>query len=246
MGKIRNKWKNNNWRENRGEEYSWQDDDLHYDYGWLKKIVIATMIFAIVYSAHISETTIGRFIDKGVRYSLSLQTDFNYIIEQVINHAPPTMDVSILKKVQTTVSRPADPLLYMSAPINGKIISTFGWQGNSASKQDVMQEGIAFEDVIGTSIRAAASGKVKTIAESAQHGKILILEHSQELESLYGSLGEILVHQGDAVSQGQIIGTLGKRGTNDKGILYFEVREKGKAIDPMTRLKGNFPALEGK
>jgi len=246
MANMKNKWPNNKWKESKGEDYSWQNYEVNYDYSWLKKIIIATGIFAIVYSAHISGTAVGRFVDEGVRYSLTIQTDFNYIIEKIISHAPPAMDVSILKKVQTVVSRPADPLLYMSAPVNGKIVSSFGWKTTAGSKQEVMQEGIEFEDAIGTSIRASAAGKVKSIGESAQQGKVLILEHSQELDTVYGSLGEIVVSQGDIVSQGQIIGRLGKKGTNSKGVLYFEVREKGKAIDPMTRLKGDFSVSEGK
>ena len=72
------------------------------------------------------------------------------------------------------------------------------------------------------------------------------MEHSQDVDTLYGHLGEILVKQGDIISQGQVIGKVGKTGMVSGPLLYFEVREKGKAINPETRLKGDSPTTEGK
>jgi len=243
---AKNTWQNNRWGEQRGEEYSWQDNDGKHDYGWLKKIIVAAAIFTLVYCAHISDTTVGKIVDDEIRYSLSFQTDFNYVMEQMISHAPANLDLSMLKKVQMAVSKPADPLLYMTKPVSGKIISPFGLRVNPVSKQESMHEGIDIEAALGTNIRATAPGKVKTITESAQYGKTLILEHSQDVDTVYGNLGEILVGQDDLISQGQVIAKVGKTGMVGSPLLYFEVREKGKAIDPAPRLKGDFPTGEGK
>jgi len=244
MVRLNQKGQNYRWGER--EEYAWQDEGPQRDYGWLKKIVVATVIFVLVYCLHISETPLGKMVDEGIHYTLSNQTDFNYVVEQITSHAPATLDLSVLKKVQTAVSKPADPLLYMTKPVSGKIISPFGWRTHPVSKQEMMHEGVDIEAVLGTNVRATAAGKVKTITDSAQYGKMLILEHSQDIETLYGYLGEILVNPGDEISQGQVIGKVGKTGMVSGPMLYFEVREQGKAIDPMTRLKGDFPAAEGK
>ena len=244
MAKLGPKWQNHRWGDR--EEYSWQDNGSIRNYDWLKKIIVATIIFVLVYCLHVSETTIGRMVDEGIHYTLSNQTDLNYVVEQIASHAPATIDLSVLKKVQTAVSRPADPLLYMSKPVSGKIISPFGWRVHPVSKQEMMHEGVDIEATLGTNIRATAAGKVKTITDSAQYGKTLIIEHSQEIETLYGHLGEILVSPGDVISQGQVIGKVGRTGMVSGPLLYFEVREQGKAIDPLTRLKGDFPTAEGK
>lgn len=246
MKRLQNKLQNYRWGDNRGEDYSWQDNDSKYNYGWLKKLLIAAIIFALVYSVHISETTVGKMVDDGIRYTVSTPTDFNYMIEKIVSYAPPAIDLSVLKKVQTAVSKPADPLLYMNKPVSGNVISPFGWRVHPVSKQEMMHEGIDIEAALGTNIRATAAGNVKSVTESALYGKTLILEHSQDLDTVYGHLGEILVKQGDIVSQGQVIGKVGKTGMASKSILYFEVREKGKAIDPVPRLKGDFPTVEGK
>lgn len=247
MMKLSNKWQSSRWGDYRREEYPWQDmETTSRDYGWLKKIVVASVIFLIVYFVHQSETTLGRTTDEALEYTLSTQTDFNYIIEQIVSHAPPSIDLSVLKKVQMVVSKPADPLLYMSKPVAGKIISPFGWRVHPISKQEMMHEGIDIEATLGTNIRAAATGKVKSVAENAQYGKMIILEHSQDIETVYGHLGEIMINQGDLISQGQVIGKVGKTGMVNASILYFELREKGKAIDPETRLKEDVPRGEGK
>lgn len=245
MTRQRNTWNNNRWGE-RGKDYSWQDTDPSRNYVWLKKIIVATITFVIVYGVHISETKLGKMVDEGIHYTLSTPTDFNHVIEQIVSHAPTNIDLSVLKKVQTAVSRPADPLLYMNKPVPGKIISPFGWRVHPVSKQEMMHEGVDIEAVLGTSIRAAAAGKVKTVTDSAQYGKTLILEHSQDIDTLYGHLGEILVSPGDVISQGQVVGKVGKTGMTSGPMLYFELRQQGKAIDPMTRLKGDFPTTEGK
>lgn len=244
MARLGPKGQNNRWGER--EEYSWQDNGPRRDYDWLKKSVIATILFVLVYCLHISETTVGMMADEGIHYTLSTQTDFNYLVDQIANHVPVPIDLSVLKKVQTAVSKPADPLLYMSKPVPGKIISSFGWQVHPVSKQEMLHEGIDIEAVLGTNIRAAAAGKVKTVTDSALYGKTLILEHSQDIDTLYGHLGEILVSPGDAISQGQVIGKVGRTGMINGPTLYFEIRDQGKAVDPLTRLKGDFTTGEGK
>lgn len=246
MARLGNKWMNNKWGDPRREEYSWQEREIGYDYGWLKKVAVAAIIFIIVYSIHISETTLGKKVDEAIHYVIFAQTDFNYLMEEVISYAPPSIDLSLLKKVQMAVSRPADPLLYMSKPVSGKIVSPFGWRVHPISKQEMMHEGIDIESALGTNIKAAASGKVKNVSENAQYGKMIIIEHSQTIDTVYGHLGEINVNSGDLISQGQVIGKVGKTGMTNGGILYFEIREQGKAINPETRLKGEFPTGEGK
>lgn len=243
---AKNTWQNNRWGDNAKDDYTWQDHDGKTDYVWLKKIMIATTIFALVYWAHISDTAVGKVVDNEIRYSLSFQTDFNHLFEQILSHSPVALDSAVLKKVQMAMSKPADPLLYMTKPVNGKIVATYGWHVHPVSKQESMYDGIDIEATLGTNVRAAAAGKVKAVTESVQYGKTLILEHSQDIESVYGHVSEILVNQGEIISQGQVVAKVGKTGMVSGPLLYFEIREKGKAIDPVPRLKGEFPGGEGK
>lgn len=253
MAKFWNRWKNRTGESHWGEshwgdsrEHNWQYRDEDVDYGWLKRTVVSILVFSLVYIAHVSETAVGRVVDDGVRYMLTTETDVAYIADRLAQYAPQGFDTAVLKRVQTTVSKPADPLLYMSKPVEGKIAAPFGWRTHPVLKQEMMHEGLDIEAALGTSVRASAPGKVKLVNESAQYGRTVIIEHGQEVETMYGHLGEVLVKSGDMVSQGQIIARVGKTGITNTPQLYFEVREKGNAVDPMTRIKGDFPAKEGK
>lgn len=209
------------------------------NFGWLIRTVIAALVFALVYGTYVSETTLSRTVADAVKYVLVTETDFAYIADTLANYAPKNMDVSVLKRVQNTVTKPADPLLYMVKPVDGKLISPFGWQVHPILKQEMMHEGIDLEAPLGSPVKAAAAGKAKTVTDSAQYGKMLILEHSQEVDSVYGHLGEVLVKPGDAVTQGQVVARVGKTGIASTPMLYFEVREKGTAVDPLSRIKGD-------
>ena len=245
MAKLPNKWR----RETRWGEPArdyWQHED-EPDNGWLKKLVAAGLLFVLVYMAHVSETAVGRMVTDGVRYVMTAETDFNYMAERLAPYAPQGFDTAVLKRVQTTVSKPADPLAYMTPPVEGKVISPYGWRSHPVRKVESMHEGIDLEAAPGTSVRSAAAGKVKSISDSAELGKVVIIEHSQEIETRYAHLSETLVKTGDIVSQGQIIAKSGKTGMTAGPLLHFEVREKDKPVDPLTRLKGaNTAAREGK
>jgi murein DD-endopeptidase MepM/ murein hydrolase activator NlpD len=109
-----------------------------------------------------------------------------------------------------------------------------------------MQEGVRLEAPLGSSVRATAAGRVKAVGDSARYGKVVVIDHGQDLESLYGHLGEVLVKEGETVSQGQVIARSGKTGMTAVPQLYFEVREKGIVIDPLTRIKVEPVGREGK
>jgi murein DD-endopeptidase MepM/ murein hydrolase activator NlpD len=240
-------WNNNRWGNHRWDSRDpWQSREPELSFGWFKKLVVAVILFALVYGAHESDTALGRTVSDGVRYVLTVETDFNYLIDKMASFAPKNMDVSVWKRVQNTVTKPADPLMYMTKPVDGKVVTGYGWRTDPVAKQEKLYEGIAIEASVGVPVKAAAAGKVKAVTDSAQYGKILVIEHSTDIDSVYGYLGEVMVKPEESVSQGQIVARVGKTVGAVAPLLYFEVREKGKAIDPLTRIKDEAPVKEGR
>ncbi|HWR05670.1 M23 family metallopeptidase [Sporomusa sp.] len=240
--RLRNRWYLTT--RNRTNEKNWQSyyNDTP-DYTWLKKTVVALGIFAMIYGAHVSDTRIGQEVTGAVRQMLTTQTDFVYYSVKTVDYinaywpnAIQLSEIPVLKQVKATVSRPADPLMYMTKPVEGQVMAGYGWQTNPGLKQDTLHEGIDIAAQAGTSVRAAAPGSVKIVTDSAQFGKVLIIDHGQGIETFYGHLADVLVKDGDAVSQGQVVGRVGKTGAAAP-VLYFELRENGKAIDPLPRMK---------
>ncbi len=67
------------------------------------------------------------------------------------------------------------------------------------------------------------------------YGNYIIIDHGNGLQTLYGHMEYLAVSQGDHVTQGQVIGKMGRTGNvrGRTGIhLHFEVRVNGVKKNP--------------
>ena len=88
-----------------------------------------------------------------------------------------------------------------------------------------------------TRILAVHAGKVVYADYFAGYGNLLIVDHGLSYFSLYGHCSEFLVAVGDMVAAGQPIALVGDSGSLNGECLYFEIRQKAKALDPLAWLK---------
>ena len=63
-------------------------------------------------------------------------------------------------------------------------------------------------------------------------GRLVILDHGEGFYTLYAHLGGIGVSQGDEVEAGAQLGTVGDTGSVSRVKLYFELRFRGRPINP--------------
>ncbi len=121
----------------------------------------------------------------------------------------------------------------LSWPVEGEIVSSFG-----SRKDGVHLKGIVIRAREGATVKAAQAGRVGFVDQDLRgYGKTVILEHTSELSTVYAQNAELLVSIGQWVQKGEPIA---KAGWNDKGalpLLYFEVRRKARAEDPLNYLK---------
>jgi lipoprotein NlpD len=97
-------------------------------------------------------------------------------------------------------------------------------------------KGIVIGGRIGDPVKAAAAGRVVYAGTGIEaYGPLIIIKHSDTLITAYGQNSTLLVKEGDAVTQGQVIGAVGadSRGV---GSIQFEVRQDGHPVDPLTWL----------
>jgi murein DD-endopeptidase MepM/ murein hydrolase activator NlpD len=85
---------------------------------------------------------------------------------------------------------------------------------------------------MGTPVRSALDGKVKSAGWDDIYGNLIVVDHSESLSTVYGHNEKILVKEGDHVTKGQVIATIGNTGRSTAPHLHFEVLKKGKPIDP--------------
>jgi len=85
----------------------------------------------------------------------------------------------------------------------------------------------------GASILSADSGTVISAGWQGGYGNCVIIDHGSGMSTLYAHQSEILVSEGESVSQGQTIGLVGSTGYSTGAHLHFEVRVNGDPVDPM-------------
>ncbi len=96
--------------------------------------------------------------------------------------------------------------------------------------------GILLPGRLGQEVRAASGGRVVYTGNGLRgYGNLIILKHADSLLSAYAFNSQVLVQEGQEVTPGELIARMGLGGDHTPA-LYFEVRQNGKAIDPMTVL----------
>lgn len=112
-------------------------------------------------------------------------------------------------------------------PATGRVVRRFDGQ---------LQKGIDLAGNRGAPVVATAAGSIVYAGSGiAGYGLMLIVRHNDEYLSAYGHNERLLVREGDRVTAGQIIAELGSSGT-DSVKLHFEIRRRGKPIDPLDLL----------
>lgn len=114
-------------------------------------------------------------------------------------------------------------------PAKGRLTTEF-----SLSEQG--SKGIEISGKKGDSVLAAADGKVVYTGNALRgYGQLVIIKHSNDFLSAYAHNQKILVSEQQWIEVGQEIALMGDSGT-DKVKLRFEVRYRGKSVDPMRYL----------
>jgi septal ring factor EnvC (AmiA/AmiB activator) len=122
-------------------------------------------------------------------------------------------------------------------PADGEITVPFGRVRNPDSNTYIRHYGIDISAAAGTEIRAIHEGAVAYSDWFRGYGKLVILEHGAEYNSVYAHCSELLVQKGTFVKAGQPIAFVGETGSLKGPFLYFEIREHGQPVDPVEWLQ---------
>jgi len=112
-------------------------------------------------------------------------------------------------------------------PVSGPVTSPFGMRWGR------MHTGIDIGVPYGTPIRAAASGQVIYAGWMDGYGNLVFIDHGRGISTGYAHQSSIAVSNGQAVTQGQVIGYVGCTGHCFGPHLHFEVRVNGTPVDPL-------------
>jgi len=127
-----------------------------------------------------------------------------------------------------------------TAPAAFTTTMKFDWPATSvrytATTRPNGGRGLLIKGNEGEDIRAAQAGRVMYVGSGLLgYGQLLIVRHDERLLTAYGHLQTIIVREGQSITAGQKIATMGN-GPDGTPVLYFEIRVDGTPVDPLSLL----------
>jgi murein DD-endopeptidase MepM/ murein hydrolase activator NlpD len=124
-------------------------------------------------------------------------------------------------------------------PVVGKLETGVGGRHNPFTGRGwEYHEGQDIDAPFGTSVLAAAGGKVTIAQYQRGYGKVVYLDHGNGLSTRYGHLSEIEVSVGQSVTRGATLGKVGSTGRSTGPHLHYEVRVNNHPVNPREYLPG--------
>ena len=114
-------------------------------------------------------------------------------------------------------------------PVDGKVDKLFGRQKQLSN---LRWQGIMIYAPTGRHVKAISHGRVAFADWLRGLGNLIIIDHGNSYLSLYGHNESLFKSAGEWVESGDIIGSIGNSGGQQKSGLYFEIRKKGKPQNP--------------
>jgi septal ring factor EnvC (AmiA/AmiB activator) len=122
-------------------------------------------------------------------------------------------------------------------PVHGSIATQFGSQIDPLFNLPVFRSGIHIRADRGAPVRAVHEGKVVFADKFQGYGQLVIISHGDGYHTLYGNLSRIFFQNGAIIKENAIIGEAGESSALGINGVYFEIRHKGKPLDPQQWLR---------
>ena len=140
-----------------------------------------------------------------------------------------------LRAIQAELARLAEPTPTTNItrtqgdlpwPVQGAITASF------QRRDGVHYNGIVIQAGAGSAVKAVHTGRVVFADWMRGFGNLLIIDHGDQIMTLYAHLQQFSARPGQQVSRGDEIGRVGSSGGQASPSLYFEVRRSGEPINP--------------
>lgn len=140
-----------------------------------------------------------------------------------------------LRAIQAELARLAEPTPTTNItrtqgdlpwPVQGAITASF------QRRDGVHYNGIVIQAGAGRAVKAVHTGRVVFADWMRGFGNLLIIDHGDQIMTLYAHLQQFSARPGQQVSSGDEIGRVGSSGGQASPSLYFEVRRSGEPINP--------------
>ena len=207
------------------------------------KISIITLAIGLLFSLYsIAQEPLPATINP-INETFQVDTLTTDVEELEVDSLKPTCDETLYKNIwnSTQIKYPANTLpnkndtviisLFSSGdspfvmPVKGQILSKFG------PRHRRMHTGTDIRLNSGDTVRCAFDGRVRLAKSFRGYGNLVLVRHSNGLETIYAHLKAIKVKVNDTIKAGDLIGLGGRTGRATCNHLHFETRLFGEPFD---------------
>ncbi|MBR5236643.1 MAG: M23 family metallopeptidase [Clostridia bacterium] len=193
----------------------------------VKQSVLCIILFIFCLVAMLSTKPELQKVKDSISLVINTQTDFKSLPHQLHGF----IKTYILKQEDKTLTG-KEVLTSLGVPLTAPVTSTFGPRTDDATGTEAFHYGVDIAANEGEKIKCSAPGKVAEAGESADYGRYLLIDHGNEVYTLYAHCLEVLPQSGDAVLADQVIATVGATGNATGPHLHFELRNGDTWLDP--------------
>ena len=115
--------------------------------------------------------------------------------------------------------------------------SSYGWRQDPFRGVRAFHSGLDFSAAHGEPIIATAGGIVVEASHGRNYGKFITLKHGDGLETRYAHASKLFVKKGDLVNKRDVIALVGNTGRSTGPHLHYEIRLKGRPLDPTNYIR---------
>lgn len=136
----------------------------------------------------------------------------------------------VLADVPPEVDIPPFPELRgkLKMPLTGRVLEAFG----DHRSDELQWTGWLIDADTGEEVKSVAHGRVAYAEWLRGYGLLMIIDHGDEFMSLYAHNEALMRDVGDWVAPGDVVALAGRSGGASEPVLYFELRQGGRPIDP--------------
>jgi murein DD-endopeptidase MepM/ murein hydrolase activator NlpD len=121
-------------------------------------------------------------------------------------------------------------------PVRGSVNSEYGNRKSPWTDEREFHAGMDIGANRGTPVQAPAAGTVFFAGTAPEYGTTVIIDHGQDIKSLYGHLSQVSVKAGQKVERGTPIAYTGNTGRSSGPHLHYEILVKGRPVNPRAYL----------
>lgn len=124
---------------------------------------------------------------------------------------------------------------FLASPVEfSRVTSGFAMRMHPVLQSWRAHNGVDYAAPEGTPVKTVGEGTVEFAGRQSGYGNVVQVEHAGGKSTLYAHLSRIDVKQGERVTQGRVLGAVGRTGWATGPHLHFEFRVNGQFQDPLS------------